>query len=140
MGKRNKIEFCEAIFSLKQIRLLHWCFKNCKISISQDKMVFEWQQQHLAITPYELNCVWLYHHGRRKGKFFMTSTLENWNFWKRVRVSLYRVQKGGKRLFTFNKPKRLGFLRLLGFWKGLNSFTLFNVFTQFSNNSPHEWN
>ena len=88
-----------------------------------------WIEPCLSLSPW-----------KGEWRFFMASTQENWNFWKRVRVSLYRVQNGGKRLFTFDKSKRLGFLRLLGFWKGLNSFTLFNVFTHFSNNSPHEWN
>ncbi|RVX19814.1 hypothetical protein CK203_005256 [Vitis vinifera] len=29
----------------------HWCFENRKASVSQDKTIFEWQQQHSAATP-----------------------------------------------------------------------------------------
>ena len=90
-------------------------------------------------TPCNLNCVWLYHHGRGNEGFSWLQC-QKIGTSERKWVSLYRVQNGGNRLFTFDEPKRLGFLRLLSFWKGLNSFTLFNVFTHFSNNSPHEWN
>ena len=51
LRKKIRPSLVENTISLKQIRLLHRCFENCKASVSQDKTIFEWQQQHSAATP-----------------------------------------------------------------------------------------
>ena len=51
LRKKIRPSLVENTISLKQIRLLHRCFENRKVSVSQDKTIFEWQQQHSAATP-----------------------------------------------------------------------------------------
>ena len=131
---------CKTTISLKQIRLLHRCFENHKASVSQDKTIFEWQQQHSAATPanWKLFNFITDTEGRNSSTLWQYSKVFLfYSFFERKSTTIYRLQ-GGKNTDRFRKPKwiwLLETLRILENWMNLlNSMDLLISFIPFSNN------
>ena len=104
----------ENTISLKQIRLLHRCFENRKASVSQDKTIFEWQQQHSAATPANwklFNSITDTEGTLTILQSFFLSVLMKESLPLFIDFKEGRIQTGSESQTEF------GFLRLLKFWK-----------------------
>ena len=108
---------CGFLTILKQIRLLHRCFENRKASVSQDKTIFEWQQQHSTATPAN----WKLFNSITDTEGRNSSTL-----WQYSKVFLFFLKESQPLFIDFEEgrtqtgsenQKEFGFLRLLEFWK-----------------------
>ena len=114
LRKKIRPSLVENTISLKQIRLLHRCFENRKASVSQDKTIFEWQQQHSAATPANwklFNSITDTEGTLTILQSFFLSVLMKESLPLFIDFKEGRIQTGSE------SQNEFGFLRLLEFWK-----------------------